>query len=85
MDRDDAQRWNVLFAFVNGRAGAPGVRSINPGENCTDFEPIFPKHSGRGDCDTDGHYLCDECAHRKTCPGCGLRPIHCDCKENRHG
>lgn len=38
--------------------GAPGLRDRkNP---CFEFEPGL----AAGDCETDGHYLCEECAHR---------------------
>jgi hypothetical protein len=56
--------------------GARGVR--DPDANCEAFEPGSPRPNG--DCQTDGHYLCDECVHRASCPrGCGGRPSQCKC------
>lgn len=76
---DALARWNALFAFVNDHPtiGVAGVRdTANP---CEDFTPGTP--TTRGQCDTDGHYVCDECEYRATCEGCGLRPVHCECYE----
>jgi len=69
------QRWAELVALVNGRTivGMAGVR--DPDARCEDFEPGEP--TVNGDCITDGHYMCDECTRRATCPECGLRPWHC--------
>lgn len=39
------------------------------------------KPQPRAQCDTDGHYMCDECEERKTCNGCGERPSRCECPE----
>ena len=38
--------------------GTPGLRDRDA--PCDGFEPGTPN----GDCDTDGHYLCDECIHK---------------------
>ena len=38
--------------------GTPGVRDA--AAPCSTFEP---GESGRGDCGTDGHWLCRECRH----------------------
>jgi hypothetical protein len=72
---DALQRWAWLVAEVNGRAvlGQPGMR--DPDAPCDDFNPGTPS----GECRTDGHYMCDECTHRATCPKSGVRPGHCEC------
>lgn len=46
--------------------GIPGNR--DPDAPCTAFEPRARKHGDFGDCDSDGHYLCAECCHRRTTP-----------------
>lgn len=77
MDESALQRFSWLVHEVNGRSvvGMPGVR--DPEHPCEAFSPGKPG----GTCLTDGHYLCDECAERKTCEtGCGERPMHCTCK-----
>jgi hypothetical protein len=58
---DVPSRWAELVAQVNGRTtfGQPGVR--DPENPCTAFEPGLPD----GDCETDGHYMCDECTKMK--------------------
>lgn len=43
--------------------GIPGNR--DPEAPCTAFEPRARKQGDWGDCETDGHYLCDECCHRR--------------------
>ncbi len=59
--------------------GQTGIR--DPDNICTAFVEGKPSMHG-GDCDTDGHYLCDECERRKTCEGgCGYRPTGCECKD----
>lgn len=71
-------RWQHLVAVANGRTlvGMDGVR--DPEGPCEMFEN-GPLHGGTGDCETDGHYLCDECVHRATCEGCRRRPSQCEC------
>lgn len=71
--------WRILELEVNGKAyvGQRGVR--DPEFPCEGFEPGKPTISGR--CETDGHYVCDECVERATCGGCGKRPTQCECKE----
>lgn len=32
-----------------------------------------------GKCQTNGHYMCNECSERATCFGCGNRPADCEC------
>ena len=39
--------------------GAPGVR--DPDDECEIFNTRG--YDGRGDCLSDGHYLCEECSH----------------------
>ena len=74
---DALTRWNILVDQINGREvfGAPGVR--DPEYPCSGFDPGEPTLSG--ECETDGHYMCDECTQRATCEGCGMRPVHCVC------
>ena len=59
-------RWAELEATVNGRVlvGMEGVR--DPDFRCEGFRRADqePKDAlALRDCDTDGHYLCDECVH----------------------
>jgi hypothetical protein len=67
--------WRELVANVNDSTffGQDGVR--DPDAPCTAF------HNGKpaGLCETDGHYLCDECMERASCSGCGRRPMSCEC------
>lgn len=37
--------------------GVPGIRSVD--HPCSAFTPGVP----RGTCDSDGHYICQECKH----------------------
>lgn len=41
--------------------GAPGIR--DPENPCSEFQPGPTSPSAR--CETDGHYLCDECEHKR--------------------
>jgi len=50
-----------------------GIR--DPSAPCTAFVTGDPA----GTCQTDGHYICDECIERATCSGCGERPSRCEC------
>lgn len=59
------------FIFVpDPKFGLPGVRDSKA--PCEGFEPVVRKRvlgvvqPAWEDCDTDGHYLCDECLHRTT-------------------
>ena len=56
-----AQRWNELYAAVNGRTtlGQVGVR--DPENPCEAFDGR--DYDGTGRCASDGHYLCTECSH----------------------
>lgn len=69
------QRFSWLVHEVNGRqvVGMPGVR--DPENPCEAFQPGKPG----GTCETDGHYICDECTERATCADCGNRPMYCEC------
>lgn len=52
-----------------------GIR--DPANPCTAYEPGTPS----GQCETDGHYLCDGCRERDTCDfGCGKRKSFCECR-----
>lgn len=56
-----AERWDRLVRFVNGRperVGEPGVR--DPDYQCDGFDGLG--YQGRGDCMSDGHYLCVDCS-----------------------
>lgn len=58
------QAWTELVASVNGRTlppflGQVGVR--DPDGPCEMFDGQH--YDGRGDCTSDGHYLCVECSH----------------------
>ncbi|MGH9462243.1 MAG: hypothetical protein ACRD1X_13555 [Vicinamibacteria bacterium] len=71
-------RWQQLEALANGRTivGMDGVR--DPEAPCE----VFRNGTPFGRCETDGHYLCDECVERATCEGgCGRRPSQCECAE----
>lgn len=43
--------------------GIPGNR--DPDNPCTGYEPRPKKLGDWGNCDTDGHYMCASCCHRK--------------------
>lgn len=55
------QNWEALRRFVNSEPplfGAVGVR--DPEYPCAEFDG--KNYDGRGDCKSDGHYLCKECS-----------------------
>ncbi len=54
-------RWSVLEAEANGRTfvGMPAVR--DPDYVCESFDALG--YQGRGECTSDGHYLCINCSH----------------------
>jgi hypothetical protein len=54
--------------------GQAGVR--DPDHPCDDFSPGEP----RGQCMTDGHYMCLECEHAELCDGCGHIEARCKCR-----
>lgn len=69
-------RLRVLL-LTTDRTHVNGVR--DPEHPCTSF--VLGEPEPFATCETDGHYICDECVHRKTCPtGCGQRPSQCACK-----
>lgn len=74
------ERWAWLTAEVNGRTaiGMPGVR--DPESPCELFTPGEP--SSTSGCDSDGHYICEECLHLKVCPDCGVRSVQCECVDD---
>lgn len=64
-----------LAVLTEDGFGMSGIR--DPSAPCEAFEPGTP----RGECETDGHYLCDECKERNTCDtGCGRRKTQCECR-----
>lgn len=56
---------------------ADGIR--DPNAPCSAFARGTPAPAPMGDCETDGHYICDECVRRVTCDGCGKRWSGCEC------
>lgn len=55
-------RWEHLVRFVNGRPGLfgePGTR--DPEHLCKFFDDRG--YNGRGDCHSDGHWLCIDCSY----------------------
>lgn len=50
----------VRHAYKRGRipVGLPGHR--DPDNKCREYFPVL-KPSGKGPCESDGHYLCSEC------------------------
>jgi hypothetical protein len=69
-----------LAVLAHEGFGVKGIR--DPESPCTMFDPGDPPMFSFADCETDGHYLCDECTQRATCPGgCGKRPSRCECPE----
>ncbi len=66
-----------LLALTGGGFGANGVR--DPEYPCAAFVGGSP--TTRGECQTDGHYMCNECELRATCEWCGHRPTQCECGE----
>lgn len=66
-----------LLLLTTDRTHVNGVR--DPEHPCTSF--VLGEPEPVATCETDGHYICDECVHRKTCStGCGQRPSLCTCK-----
>ncbi len=61
-------KWVALFAYRRWAepnsvkpTGVPGNR--DPDSPCTAYEPRPAHWNDWGTCESDGHYLCDECAH----------------------
>jgi hypothetical protein len=70
------ERWDALYAEVNGRTcfGQDGVR--DPEHPCEAFVTGEPS----GTCESDGHYMCGECRERVVgCHVCHALPDYCDC------
>jgi hypothetical protein len=80
--------WAALVSEINGGRicdGEPGIRDVDA--PCEEFEPGEP---GRGDCQTDGHYMCSECIHvdlrvlrerQDRCEDTGEKLTVCKCNE----
>jgi hypothetical protein len=51
-----------LVQLRAGRLGAPGVR--DPNAPCENYDPS-DKQGALANCETDGHYLCEGCCHRR--------------------
>jgi hypothetical protein len=68
------ERARAKLLVVKGPTHIDGIR--DPDAPCASFRTGTPE----GDCETDGHYVCDDCVHRATCDGCGKRPSHCECQ-----
>lgn len=71
LEVDTAKLWMGIARFCYRRAylvnkqepdGIPGRRSKEA--PCTGYEPRKRHPQDWFDCDTDGHYLCDECCHK---------------------
>ena len=69
----DTQRvylWLLYFGYrhcdVHGDKEPDGVPfRRSPEAPCDGYEPRGTKADDWGDCETDGHYLCQKCCHRK--------------------
>jgi hypothetical protein len=53
--------WNELFHHVNGRTMLHQVGVRDPENPCEAFDG--QGYDGTGRCDSDGHYICNECSH----------------------
>jgi hypothetical protein len=53
--------FELLYRQVNGRAELGDVGVRDPNGPCEFFDGNG--YDGRGDCLSDGHYLCVECSH----------------------
>ncbi len=66
--------WLWLMRFAYRRAvkvtavpdGVPSVRSME--SPCPAYSPRRARLGDWAGCETDGHYLCQECCHRRTEP-----------------
>lgn len=63
-------KWLHLFAYrrwvlpdLQKPVGVPGNR--DPQAPCDFYAPRRKRDGDWDDCTTDGHYLCEKCAHRK--------------------
>lgn len=56
------EQWQNLCEQLNGRPGTLGVPGVrDPDGVCELFNG--KGYDGKGDCSSDGHYLCTECSH----------------------
>ena len=58
----------ALFAYRRWASGCPTKPTGVPGNRdpdnpCTAYDPRPPKWNDWGRCESDGNYLCAECAH----------------------
>jgi hypothetical protein len=67
----DFWRWLCRFAYARWAPaqevrphGIPGHR--DPEAPCTGYAPRPARFHDFTDCDSDGHYLCGECAHYRS-------------------
>lgn len=56
------RRWAATMTPGEKPHGVPGNR--DPKAPCSAYAPRPLRLGEWADCDTDGHYLCDECCHR---------------------
>jgi len=83
--------WRAVVSELNGGRipdGVAGIRDIDA--PCEEFLPegeCAPGGAAFSDCETDGHYLCEECVHisvralrsrRDECEDCGTKLVHRD-------
>lgn len=64
--------WLIIARFAYRRAATPVEKAPtglpfmrDPDSRCHAFEPRKKHWRDFGDCETDGHYLCKECCHKK--------------------
>lgn len=82
--------WRAVVSELNGGRipdGTIGIRDLDA--PCEEFlphgaEPLHGMHTF-SDCETDGHYICEECVHiseralrhrRDQCEDCGEKLVH---------
>ena len=63
--------WKAIALFAYRRWAIPGEKkpvgipgNRDPDHPCAAFEPLWKNRETWDDCQTDGHYLCDECCHK---------------------
>ncbi len=59
--------------------GVPGLRDRD--SPCTAYDPRPTMRGDWGSCESDGHYLCAECAHLARCSSCRERTGYCECDQ----
>ncbi|UKJ74568.1 hypothetical protein [Azospirillum brasilense] len=80
--------WLCRFSYRRVKAmgwekipvGLPGMR--DPHAPCIAYAPRLRLKGEIGECLSDGHYQCADCAHLKRCPDCGERVSNCECDDN---